>query len=85
MEAMSFGVPVISTRTGSIEELLPRHLGVTVPDRDAGAIAATISSVLFDPDRYVTLSQEMLAIVSNDWDIEGSVQQMQKLMSGCVS
>jgi colanic acid/amylovoran biosynthesis glycosyltransferase len=39
MEAMVHGIPVISTQTGSIPELLPDELEVTVPHKVPGALA----------------------------------------------
>jgi colanic acid/amylovoran biosynthesis glycosyltransferase len=45
MEAMAYNLPVISTQTGSIEELLPRELGATVPGGDAKALAQVLSQL----------------------------------------
>jgi colanic acid/amylovoran biosynthesis glycosyltransferase len=50
MEAMSYGVPVISTTTGGIPELLNNGAGIMVPHRDSLALAAAIAGLLHDSD-----------------------------------
>lgn len=80
MEAMSCGVPVISTKTGSIEELLPPSLGVTVPDRDASALVAVIRSLLIDNTRYTELSKLGRQIIEEDWQTVSVVDSLEKMM-----
>lgn len=50
MEAMAYGVPVISTTTGGIPELLKNGAGVMVPQADSAALAAAIARQLHDGD-----------------------------------
>lgn len=50
MEAMSYAVPVVATRTGAIAELVLPGSGVLVPPADAPALAAAIESLLVNPD-----------------------------------
>lgn len=76
MEAMSFGIPVISTKTGSIEELLDPSLGLTVPDQSPEALAKAIFSLLSNRERYTFLSQEMIRIIRHGWLIENSVKKL---------
>jgi colanic acid/amylovoran biosynthesis glycosyltransferase len=49
IEAMSHGVPVISTTTGGIPELLRDGAGILVPDKNPLALADAIEKVLHDP------------------------------------
>jgi glycosyltransferase involved in cell wall biosynthesis len=46
IEAMAYGVPVISTSTGGIPELLGNGAGIMVPQADSAALAAAISKFL---------------------------------------
>ncbi|KLU63393.1 GDP-mannose-dependent alpha-(1-6)-phosphatidylinositol monomannoside mannosyltransferase [Peptococcaceae bacterium CEB3] len=48
MEAMSFGIPTISTQTGGIPELLEDGAGLLVPAKDAQSLAAAIERLLSD-------------------------------------
>jgi glycosyltransferase involved in cell wall biosynthesis len=48
MEAMSHGIPVVSTRTGGIPELLEDGAGVLVPPQDARALADAMAQLLSD-------------------------------------
>jgi glycosyltransferase involved in cell wall biosynthesis len=58
MEAMAYGVPVISTTTGGIPELLKNGAGVMVPQADSAALGAAIARQLHDGD--VALEQGAL-------------------------
>jgi colanic acid/amylovoran biosynthesis glycosyltransferase len=49
MEAMSYGVPVVSTTTGGIPELLGGGAGVMVPPADPTALAEAIGNLVRDP------------------------------------
>jgi colanic acid/amylovoran biosynthesis glycosyltransferase len=49
MEAMASGVPCISTRTGSLEELIDGDNGILVPQRDPAAMAEAIARIAADP------------------------------------
>jgi colanic acid/amylovoran biosynthesis glycosyltransferase len=49
MEAMSYGVPVVSTATGGIPELLGGGAGVVVPPADPTALAEAIGDLVRDP------------------------------------
>ncbi|MEO7067513.1 MAG: glycosyltransferase [Rhodanobacter sp.] len=82
LEAMGYGVPVVSTNTGSIGELLPASLGLTVPDRNPSALAAAIREVLCDSSRYADLSKALQRMVMDDWQISPMVDKLEKLIVG---
>ena len=48
MEAMAYGVPVVSTSTGGIPELLRDRAGLLVPPKDPTALADAIERLLGD-------------------------------------
>ena len=49
LEAMSYGIPVVATRTGGIPELVEPHTGFLVPPGDPFALADAIGQLLKDP------------------------------------
>lgn len=79
MEAMSYGIPVVSTQTGSIEELLPRELGVTVPERDSIALARIIEAILKQPELHKRIQEQQWEIIQS-WSSIHSV----KLLLKCI-
>jgi glycosyltransferase involved in cell wall biosynthesis len=50
-EALARGLPVVSTPTGAIADLLADHRGILVPAGDAGALAAALAGLLSDRAR----------------------------------
>jgi len=82
MEAMSYGIPVISTKTGSIEELLDPSLNMTVPEKDSAALARAMSEVLSSPDTYMLRSKQVIDCINQKWMIQDSVESMQKYING---
>ena len=48
IEAMSYGVPVVATRTGGTEELVLPETGLLVPPEDPGALAGALQTLLQD-------------------------------------
>ena len=49
VEAMSYGIPVVATRTGGIPELIESGTGLLVPPSDPSALANAIQRLLLEP------------------------------------
>jgi glycosyltransferase involved in cell wall biosynthesis len=56
-EALARGLPVISTSTGAIPELVGHDAGLIVPVGDSEALAAALSQVLDDPHLRARLTE----------------------------
>jgi glycosyltransferase involved in cell wall biosynthesis len=48
-EAIARGLPVVSTATGSVREIIGHHAGILVPPGDERALAGALARVLTDP------------------------------------
>jgi colanic acid/amylovoran biosynthesis glycosyltransferase len=57
MEAMSFGIPVISTRTGGIPELVVEGAGILVPEKDSTALKEAIQRLADSKELRETLGR----------------------------
>lgn len=55
-QAMGCGLPVISTRTGCMDEFTPPTVGTLVPERDPLRLADSLADLLNDPDRRRRMS-----------------------------
>jgi glycosyltransferase involved in cell wall biosynthesis len=49
-EALARGIPVVSTRTGAIAELVNHEAGLVVPVDDGPALASAVARVIRDDD-----------------------------------
>jgi len=78
MEAMSYGIPVISTKTGSIEELLDPSLALTVPGNNSSALARAMKDILSSPDTYQLRSEQVINCIKKGWLIQKSVECMKR-------
>jgi glycosyltransferase involved in cell wall biosynthesis len=57
IEAMAYGIPVISTNTGGIPELIGDGSGIMVEEKNPEAIAAAIKRLITDPFYYRSVSK----------------------------
>ena len=80
IEAMSYGVPVVSTNTGGIPEFLENGAGVIVPDKDARALADAVASLLADRqlrDRLVAAGRRR---VEEQFSVEAGMKRFTELL-----
>lgn len=76
-EAMSCGVPVISTNSGAQGEIIVHDTcGELVPPRDAAAIARQIIALATQPDKYRAISQAGRNRVENLFTVKGMVTHL---------
>ena len=54
-EALARAIPVVSTRTGAIAELVGDAAGVLVPPADAGALAEALETLITDREQLAGL------------------------------
>jgi colanic acid/amylovoran biosynthesis glycosyltransferase len=76
MEAMSFGIPCISTKTGSIQELLTDEFNNTVPQQDAEAIAEKIKLFAEDAEFYTSVSKLGGEVLTAGWTSKNSARML---------
>jgi colanic acid/amylovoran biosynthesis glycosyltransferase len=69
MEAMGYGVPVVSTSTGGIPELLGEGAGVLVSQRDALALAEALGMLLTDAGLRQSVGHQGRLRVLTDFDV----------------
>jgi colanic acid/amylovoran biosynthesis glycosyltransferase len=86
IEAMSFGVPVIATNTGSISELIPLNLNLLVQPGDSDELAAKIAEIIeMSPITRMKLVKSCQVKVWNEFNIETTAQLWSKWLRLQVS
>lgn len=75
IEALAAGNAVITTRFGSVEELVKEgETGLLVPPKDAATLASAIRRLADDPELRRRLGEAGRAIVARDFDLERSAR-----------
>lgn len=81
MEAMALGVPVVSTRTSGISELVRDGLtGLLVPPGDVGALALAIQRLVDDPGLRERLGRAGREAVERDYDLATNTGRLRELI-----
>lgn len=70
MEAMAHGIPVVSTNTGGIPELIGDGSGIMVTEKDPTALADAIEGLIRDQIHYRTVGKKGRAKIMRDYDLE---------------
>jgi glycosyltransferase involved in cell wall biosynthesis len=79
-EAMSMGLPVVTTSVSGIPELVADgHNGVVVPERDAGAIADAICGLLHDPARRDAIGRAARDTICERFDSRSTTRALLEL------
>jgi glycosyltransferase involved in cell wall biosynthesis len=85
IEAMAHGVPVISTRTGGLPELLEGGAGVLVPPADAGALAEALERVLGSAEIRAELARAGRRRVAEEFDVAAIARELARRFAGEAS
>jgi len=80
MEAMAYGVPVISTDTGGIPELIGDGSGIMVEEKNAEAIADALERLIKDRDYRYEIGRKGRLKVGKEFDIEKNVKDLIELI-----
>jgi phosphatidylinositol alpha-1,6-mannosyltransferase len=81
LEASASGVPVVAGRSGGAPEtVLDRESGVVVDGWDVGAIAASVSDLLADPDRAKRMGAAGRRWVVDNWQWHTQAERLAGLL-----
>ena len=80
IEAMAYGVPVVSTSTGGIAELLHDGAGILVPPKDSAALADAIERLLGDENLRKQLSEAGRRRVEAEYGVENVIFKLLQLI-----
>jgi colanic acid/amylovoran biosynthesis glycosyltransferase len=84
MEAMAHGIPVVSTETGGIPELLRDGAGIMVPPQDPEALADAIQQLIRDPALRVQLGIAGRRRVADHFAVERTVTELSARIEATV-
>jgi colanic acid/amylovoran biosynthesis glycosyltransferase len=77
VEAMSYGIPVVSTKTGAIGELVVPGTGLLVPPQDSVALADAIERILIDEQFAAQIGSSGRLRAAQAHDIQAIVNVLQ--------
>ena len=76
MEAMTYKIPVISTNTGGIPELLYDRAGIIVEEKNAEKLAESIKNLMEDNNLYRKLVNAGYKRVQDEFNIQKNTQRL---------
>jgi glycosyltransferase involved in cell wall biosynthesis len=82
IEAMAYGIPAVSTRTGGQAELLDGGAGLLVPERDAGALADALGGLLGSSDLRGRLGLTGRRRIEQEFDADVIAAELVQRFSG---
>jgi glycosyltransferase involved in cell wall biosynthesis len=82
MEAMSFGIPVISTKTGGIPELIGDGRGIMIDEKKPEAIASAIEKLMNDEKFYSAISLQGRKEIIQNYSAFSITNILLKLFAG---
>jgi glycosyltransferase involved in cell wall biosynthesis len=86
MEAMSAGLPVVSTAVGGVPELVREGVtGLLVPSEDAGALAQAMQALVDDPVRRQAMGEAARRHAVAHFDIRHTVRGYEQLYERLLS
>jgi glycosyltransferase involved in cell wall biosynthesis len=85
MEAMAAGVPVLSTRTGAIPELLGEGAGLLVEGGDPVALADALEELARNPALLELLAEKGRRRVSTDFNVLGIARVLSQYFARCAT
>ena len=70
-EAIAHGLPIVSTRTGAIPEVVPESAGILINSEDHSALAAALKKLILDNDlrNKMQLGAQKAALTLPSWGI----------------
>lgn len=80
MEAMAYGIPVVSTMTGGIPELLQNGAGLLVPSASIEALADAVLQIVHDKKLWCEITQKGHERVRSEFNLHSNVQQLLNLI-----
>lgn len=80
MEAMAYGIPVVSTMTGGISELLQNGAGLLVPPASVEALANAISQTIHDEKLWREITKKGHERILSKFNLHSNVQQLLNLI-----
>lgn len=81
MEAMNFGIPVISTNTGGILELIGDGSGIMIEEQDDEAIARFIRKLIIDKYYRNALGEKGKIKVKKDYNLKTNIEGLLRLFT----
>lgn len=80
LQALSCGVPVVTTKSGAIPEYVIDEVGILVPERDSAALAKAMSKLLTDSNLREKLGVAGRQYILEHFDAQKTVQKAEEIL-----
>jgi glycosyltransferase involved in cell wall biosynthesis len=80
MEAMAYKIPVISTNTGGIPELLYNEAGIMVNEKSPSELAEAIMRLIHEKDVSLKIAKKGYERVKEEYDVRNTTKKLLELI-----
>lgn len=86
IEALAFGMPVITTDINALPEIVQNgRTGITVPQKDAQALACAIAELGADPEKAIQLGRNGAALAASMFDPASNARRFAEMFKNTYS
>ncbi|MEI6040023.1 MAG: glycosyltransferase family 4 protein [Candidatus Berkelbacteria bacterium] len=80
LQALSCGVPVITTLSGGIPEYVNPEVGILVPEKDSKAIAQAMRQLLTDEKMRQNMGQKGREYILKNFDAQKTIEKVEEIL-----
>lgn len=80
MEAMAYGIPVVSTNTGGIPELLSDGAGLMVREKEAQELAGAIEKLIKDEGLSAEIGKKGRQMIEKEFNLQKNARMLLQII-----
>jgi glycosyltransferase involved in cell wall biosynthesis len=84
LEAMSYGLPVVVSDVGAMEEVVSKENGIVIPPRDTEALVDAIEFMYYHPERREEMGRNNMRTVTDQYSASQYIDSLESIYMSLV-